>query len=187
MIRPIRTFIDANVFVATWTLDVLLTLADRGLLNPCWSEAVLNEARKAVNQIHGTKRGVHYIAAAESAFPYALVNPDESDLLKVEFPDPNDRHVIAAAIAGNCEIIVTYNVKDFPPSALSPMGLRALRPDDFLMEVASESPKETIAAVNSIVAVKKRPPRTMDEELKGLRANRLDGFANFIEQALELG
>ena len=109
MTRPIRAFIDANVwlFVTTWTLDVLLTLADRGLLNPCWSEAVLNEARKAVNQIHGTKRGMHYIAAAESAFPYAFVNPDESDSLKAELPDSGDHHIVAAAIAGNCEVIVT--------------------------------------------------------------------------------
>ena len=46
-------------------------------------------------------------------------------------------HVVAAVLAGGCDVIVTYNVRDFPAEALSPLGLRALQPDDFLMEVAA--------------------------------------------------
>lgn len=107
------------MFVATWTLDVLLTLADRGAVDPVWSEAVLDEAREAVNRVHGTGVGVRYIAAAERAFPYAMVEPDEGNLAAVELPDPDDRHVVVAALAGGCDVIVTYNMRDFPEEALA--------------------------------------------------------------------
>lgn len=184
MSRPTRAFLDANVFVATWTLDVLLTLADQGALEPVWSEEVLNEAREAVGRVHRTRNGVRYIAAAERAFPYAMAEPEESDLDNVELPDPNDRHVVAAAFAGACDVVVTYNVKDFPAKALSPLGLRAMRPDDFLMEIASGDPVTATAAVRAIVSTKRRPPRTMKEEVAGLRANMLNRFADFVEQTL---
>lgn len=184
MSRPVRVLVDANVFVATWTLDVLLTLADRGAVEPAWSEAVLDEARDAVNRVHGTDAGARYIAAAERAFPYAMAEPDEGGLAGVELPDPDDRHVVAAALAGGCDAIVTYNVRDFPEEALTPLGLRALRPDDFLMEVVAADPDGTVAAVRSLVAVKRRPPRTMEEELEGIRANKLGRFADFVERAL---
>ena len=76
-------------------------------------------------------------------------------------------HVVAAVLAGGCDVIVTYNV-----------------PDDFLMEVAAADPDGAVAAVRSMVAAKKYPPRTMEEELEGLRINMLDRFADFIERAL---
>lgn len=93
-------------------------------------------------------------------------------------------HVVAAVLAGGCDVVVTYNVGDFPAEALSPLGLRALRPDDFLMEIAAADPDGAVAAVRSMAAAKKYPPRTMEEELEGLRINMLDRFADFIERAL---
>lgn len=184
MSRPVRVLIDANVFVATWTLDVILSLADRGMLEPCWSEAVLEEAREAVDRVHGTKGGIRYIAAAERAFPYAMAEPDEEDLVDVELPDPDDRHVVAAALAGGCDVIVTYNVRDFPADTLASLGLCVLHLDDFLMETAAADPDGVAVAMQALIAVKRRPPRTIEEELAGLRANMLGRFAGYIEHVL---
>ncbi|MCQ5106016.1 hypothetical protein, partial [Eggerthella lenta] len=64
---------------------------------------------------------------------------------------------------------------------------RPVRPDDFLMEVAAADPDGATAAARSLVAVKRRPPRTMEEEIKGPRAYMLGRFAEFIEQTLGLG
>lgn len=87
-------------------------------------------------------------------------------------------------------MIVTYNDvqrEGLPREALATLGLRALRPDDFLMEVAAADPDGATAAARSLVAVKRCPPRTMEEEIEGLRANMLGRFAEFIEQTLGLG
>lgn|GEM_PF-5414988 len=81
----------------------------------------------------------------------------------------------------------TYNIRDFPEMDLALLGLRVLRPDDFLMEVATTNPEGAVAAVRSLVAVKKRPSRTMEEELEGLRVNMLSRFADFIERSLGRG
>lgn len=71
MSRPVRALIDANVFVAAWTLDILLTLADRGAIEPVWSEAVLVEAREAVNRVHGTDGGaLHRCCGARVSLCY---------------------------------------------------------------------------------------------------------------------
>ena len=74
------------------------------------------------------------------------------------------------------------NVRDFPEETLAPLCLRALHPDDLLMELAAVDPGGVVSAVRSLIAVKRRPPRTMEEELAGLRVNMLDRFADFIEQ-----
>jgi predicted nucleic acid-binding protein len=178
----LRVFLDANVFVTTWTLDVLLTLADRGLLEPRWSDQVLEEARVAVDRVHVTKGGARYIAAAMRAFPFAMVEADEGNTAGTVLPDPDDQKVVAGAIAGACDVIVTYNVKHFPADVLSEVGLRVLRPDDLLMRVAAIDPEGAVEAVRSIVAAKKHPPRTMEEELEGLRVNKLGKFADFIAE-----
>lgn len=64
----LKVFIDANIFVTTWTLDVLLTLADREFVEPVWSEKVLNEAGKAIKKVHNTDNGMQYLDAAKQAF-----------------------------------------------------------------------------------------------------------------------
>ncbi len=51
-------------------------------------------------------------------------------------PDPDDRHVLAAAIFGRCDAIVTQNLKDFPPESLSPFGIESQHPEDFYSEPA---------------------------------------------------
>ena len=41
----------------------------------------------------------------------------------LQLPDPDDRHVLAAAIVGRCDVIVTQNIQDFPEAALAPYGI----------------------------------------------------------------
>ena len=62
-------------------------------------------------------------------------------------PDPDDRHVLAAAIRAGAQAIVTFNVKDFPASTLSKYSMEALHPDDFLLDVIDLAPAALCAAV----------------------------------------
>lgn len=175
-----RVFIDANVFVTVWTIDVMLTLAEGGLVDPRWSDMVMREAEEAIRRVKGGNPA-RYLAAIESAFPLAEVVVEGIDLPGVKLPDPDDLHVVSGALEAECATIVTYNLKDFPTESLRPLGVRAVHPDEFLMTVARANPVETYAAVCLLVAGKEHPPRSMEEEIEGLRRNRLFGFADFLE------
>lgn len=64
-----------------------------------------------------------------------LIEGYEARIPTVDCPDPNDRHLIAAAIEGHCSAIVTFNVKDFPPQCVSPYDLDILHPDEFIIDL----------------------------------------------------
>ncbi len=182
MIVPIRGFVDANVLVSTWVTDVVLTLAERGLAEPRWSSAVLAEAEEAfVRMRRGKAWAGRYLSQVDAAVPFACVEIDEADLERIELPGPDDRHVVAAALASGCALVVTYNLKDFPDEALAPLGLRAIHPDEFLMQAAQSAPDAVAEAVRSLTLAKRHPPRSMSEEIEGLRKTRLAKFADFIE------
>jgi len=65
--------------------------------------------------------------------PDCLVTGYEPFIAGLALPDPNDRHVLAAAIVSRAGIIVTFNTKDFPQEILEPYGLESQHPDDFLI------------------------------------------------------
>jgi predicted nucleic acid-binding protein len=65
----------------------------------------------------------------------------------IKLPDPNDRHVLAAAIKANAQTIVTYNLSDFPLSALSKYEIDAQHPDEFLRHLLDLAPAKVIATV----------------------------------------
>lgn len=116
-------FLDTNVLVPNYLRDVLLEVAERGVYRALWSTEILGEledtllemfnedgrdaqeSRAAVNRLR-TQLG--------SAFPDALVEGWEPLESAYELPDPDDRHVVAAAVKGRADVIVTNNVKDFP-------------------------------------------------------------------------
>ena len=84
-------------------------------------------------------------------------------------PDPDDRHVVAAAIRGEADIILTANLKDFPTSALGPHGLEAEHPDTFFVRLCRESPDRFLEALERVRARLRNPPVSPDEHLDALR------------------
>lgn len=87
----------------------------------------------------------------------SLVENFEPLIDGLQLPDANDRHVLAAAIKCNAQIIVTSNLKDFPPEFLEPYGIEAMRPDEFIEHQFGLSPGAVIAAVKRIRARLKNP------------------------------
>ena len=98
----------------------------------------------------------------------ALVTGYEMLIESLSLPDPDDRHVLAAAIRSGAGTIVTYNIKDFPAESLSPFGIEAQHPDDFLVHLIDLHPAATSAAAKRHRARLKNPPRTVDEYLETL-------------------
>lgn len=94
------------------------------------------------------------------AFPDALVTGYEA-LIDEMTNDPKDRHVLAAAVRGGAEVLVTENLRDFPPGTLSPYDLQVVSQDAFLLDQLDLRPAEVIDALRRQVSRYHREPRTI--------------------------
>jgi predicted nucleic acid-binding protein len=101
-------------------------------------------------------------------------------------PDPNDVHVLAAAIHSNSSVIVTYNLKDFPKKIISQHGIEAQHPDEFLMNLFDLSSETVCLSVKRHRASLKSPPKTIDEYLSTLERQSLDNFVQKLRNFTEL-
>jgi predicted nucleic acid-binding protein len=91
----------------------------------------------------------------------------------LSLPDPNDRHVLAAAIHAKCSVIVTYNTKDFPQKILSQHDIEAQHPDEFIINLIDLSPDTICSSVKKHRLSLKNPPKTIDEYLAALEKQSL--------------
>ena len=83
----------------------------------------------------------------------------------ITLPGPDDRNILAAAIVGRCDAIVTQNLKDFPPEILKPFGIETQHPDDFFRNQLSLAPGLVCSALRKVRARLKNPPKNVDEYL----------------------
>jgi len=176
--------LDANVLVPVSLADTLLRAAEQGLYTPLWSERVLVEVRRAILKVHphiAAGRLDARIHAMNRAFEDALVVGWESLEAGITLPDRDDRHVVAAAIRGKADIIVTCNLKDFPPKALELLGIEALSPDDFLQDLLDLAPEAMTAVIWSQAAATAHPPLTVSGVLTSLRQAGAPIFADLME------
>ena len=104
----------------------------------------------------------------------------------LELPDANDRHVLAAAIVGRCDVIVTKNLRHFPEETLARYGIGALHPDDFLSSQLNLAPGLFCTAVRTVRARLIRPPYTATEYLATLTRQELVGSAHETEKIVRL-
>src|SRR4051812_27882011 len=105
--------------------------------------------------------------------PDCLVVGYEALIPTLALPDPDDRHVLAAAIHAQAEVIVTFNLRDFPASVLGGFGVEAIDPDEFIVRLWDEQAAGVLAAAKLQRASLKRPPKTVAEYLATLEQCRL--------------
>ena len=98
----------------------------------------------------------------------AVVTGYEQLIPALTLPDRNDRHVLAAAIAGNCHVIVTANLKDFPEEVLEPFGIEVQHPDEFLCNHLNLAQGLFCSCVQKVRKRLKAQPYTVDEYLDTL-------------------
>jgi hypothetical protein len=126
-------------------VDTLLRMAEEPRLYvPKWSEDILGEVeRNLVSALNLTPaQSAHRVEQMKAAFPSALAHPSYKRLIAGMPTEihPKDRHVVAAALRSNCELIVTYNKKAFPQAALSELGITVLGPSTFLISLFDLEP-----------------------------------------------
>lgn len=103
------------------------------------------------------------------AVPDCLVTGYEELVAGLTLPDPDDRHVFAAAIRVGAQAIVTFNVSDFPDHRLAPLGIEATHPDDFVLEVLHLAPEAACGAVRAQADALRAPPMSLRDLLDKLR------------------
>ena len=182
-------FLDACVLVPLAPCDTLLRMADNEAFRPLWSEKVIDEARLALERVHpevDPNRFRSRFRSMNEAFDDALVTGWEPLVGSFALPDPDDAHVVAAALVGRADVIVTENTKDFPDSALGPLGLKAVRLDEFLLDQFDLSPTSASWIIEEQAQAMKRPPVDADQLLDRLSRGGAPAFAQRVRNELSL-
>jgi predicted nucleic acid-binding protein len=149
-----RAVLDACVLVPPVLREILIAVADRGLYQPCWSDRILEEWARAsakfgpMSEIEARAR----IAVIKARFPRAGLPAAPQIEARLHLPDPNDAHVLAVAIAGSADAVVTLNAQDFPRHILAEDKIDRRDPDGFLWELWSGDPAAVEAAVEEVRA-----------------------------------
>ena len=149
MARPV-VFLDACVLYAPLVRIILLGAARAGLLTPRWSPRVLDEWRIASARQHDfeTEEAIEATRREMAAdFPEASVTPEQSVEDDIRLPDAADAHVVAAAVAAGTDILLTFNLRDFPARRLAARGITPRHPDGFLWELIDSEPARMATAI----------------------------------------
>jgi hypothetical protein len=155
---------------------LLLGTAGAGLYVPLWSSRVLEEWRiAAASKLGIAAEGAALAAQAEMAarFPAARVGPAPEAEAAMPLPDPADAHVLAAAVAGRADLLLTFNLRDFPRRVLARHGMEPRHPDGFLWELLSLAPGEAGPAIAAALAAGGVAPERARPALKRARLPRL--------------
>lgn len=146
-----RAVLDACVLYPTILREVLVDCAAAGLYQPLWSERILGEWRRAAARLGPEQDAVAgvEIALLRDRFPQAEIVGGEGMADWLRMPDPGDRHVVETALAGEAEVIVTLNLRDFPRPSMVSAGLGAAHPDSFLTALWAGQPDPVEAAVRT--------------------------------------
>lgn len=189
---PIRIVLaDANVLYSRVLRDYLLYAGAAGVLEIRWSAAILAEVvEHLAKNIAGfdAAAGSRLITAMNDAFPAAEVEPNDGTaavIAGLPLPDEDDRHVLAAAVAVNADVLCTDNLKDFPTDVMAAVGIQLMAPDALLSRLISEFPREMCAAHR--LAVSRLPGATNGSTWAALRRAGATGAAALLADLLDAG
>lgn len=170
---------DACVLYPAPLRDLLLELALTDLFCAKWSSQIHDEWIRAVLEHRSDLTAAQLRRTRDLMDLHArdcLVEDFEELIPSLTLPDPNDRHVLAAAIRGRADVIVTYNLTDFPDKELQKYGITSQHPDEFLLHLFNLAPSIVCAAVSTHRARLKHPPKTTAEYLETLERQSLTQF-----------
>lgn len=179
----LTALLDANVLYSAGLRDLLLRLADRYLFAPLWSPDIHAEW---TGSLLADRPDIDPAAldrtrsTMDRHFPDALVTGFDNLVSELDLPDPNDRHVLAAAIHGRADVIVSANLRDFPHNCLAPHGLAAQHPDAFVADLFSADTGAVLAAVQGHRAALRNPRRSVSEYLSALERLGLTTTASLL-------
>lgn len=161
---------QTNLFRARWSADIHVE----------WMAAVTRTRPELGGRLERTR----YLM--NEAVEDCLVTGYEPLIEGLMLPDPKDRHVLAAAIAGRADVIVTLNLRDFPQWALAPYGIEAQHPDLFVHHVLNLDEAAALPAVRTHRTSLRSPAKSVEEFLDSLARQEMPDTVTFLRQRSNL-
>ena len=179
--------VDACSLASALKRNLLLSLAEAEFFRIRWSEVILDETERAIASIQASRgvvdagvRAARARRAMQNAFEDATVDDFEALIpLCGALPDPGDAHVLAAALKTQAAMIVTENLRHFPPAILAPLNIEAKSADAFIADTLSLNLPRGVEAIRTMRARFKRPELTADELLLKMDA---EGLAETVSE-----
>jgi predicted nucleic acid-binding protein len=170
---------DANVLYSIVMTDLILSLGSAELFHPRWTNQIHDEwmrnllaDRPALDPAKIERRRNQMDAAIDDC----LIEGYEHLIPTLTLPDEDDRHVLAAAIHGNAQVILTFNQRHFPKHTLSSFGIIAQHPDEFLTSLADHFADEAQEIIEQMRLRKTRPALSREEMLRKIENQGLPNF-----------
>jgi predicted nucleic acid-binding protein len=186
---PVTAVYDANILYPAPLRDLFMRIAQTGLVQARWTETIHDEWIRNVlkdNPAISPERLARTRNLMNEAIRDCLVTGFEDLIASISLPDPDDRHVLAAAIRAGADVIVTYNLKDFPPETLARFDIVALHPDDFLVRLLDQAPGTVCAAVKRQRESLRNPPKSVQELLATLENQGLTQSVSRLSPFIDL-
>ncbi len=175
--------IDANVLYAAPLRDLFMQIAVSQLFRARWTTRIDDEWTRNLlaNRSDITATQVEYTKAMMiRAVPDGIVQDYEDRMADLLLPDADDRHVLAAAIKAQADVIVTLNRRDFPREAVRPHGIEVRDPDEFLTVLCELAPATVMAAARACRRRLNHPALSVDDYLTVLVRQKLPATAAFL-------
>lgn len=185
----INVLLDANILYSASLRDIFIRLGRIGLYQAKWTEQIHQEWMDALLRERPTLTSEKLEVLRQlidKAIPDCKISNYRQIIPDLDLPDPDDRHVLAAAISGNCQIIITQNIKDFPQTVLNQYDIEAIHPDDFLVELLDTYPGQVYSVIKTTRTHLKNPPYSVEDYLNTLDRVGLVATATKLRESADL-
>jgi len=178
---------DACVLYPQTLRDLLLNLARTDLFRARWTDRINQEwTRKLLEKNPGkADRVARTLALVNQSVQDCLISGFEDVIPTLQLPDPDDRRVLAAAIVGRADVIVTLNLDDFPSEQLEPFGIEAQHPDRFVAHLIGRDRAVVCAAIRRMRERYRNPPMTAAEYVNSMEKKGMSRSADLLRDVLE--
>jgi predicted nucleic acid-binding protein len=180
--------LDACVLFSRLQRDVLLSLAHADLYTARWTQEIENEWTSSLIEKYpdAAEKIPLVVEQMREAIPDCLIVDYELFIPSLQLPDENDRHVLAAAIRGNADAIVSLNTKDFPADVLSKFDIEIQTPDQFVLNQIMLHPPRALTAIKKMRARWERPSLTASDMIDLFEKRQLPQTAAHLRDVLDL-